>query len=60
MYSLYYLADQAGPIDGDKEIQGKFSSFEDAKSQADCDGVEHYSIERDLDSGAGVEIVYVV
>lgn len=55
MYKLFYLVDQEGPIDGEKELIGDFESLEEALDFADC---EHYSVE--LDVLSGMSIVYIV
>jgi hypothetical protein len=58
MYSLFYLADQNGDINGDKIFEGYFVSIADAQAKAAADGVAHYSIE--VDAGADVRIVFIV
>jgi hypothetical protein len=42
MYTLYYLNDQNGPLDGDKSLQGQFPDLVSAQEAA---VVLHFSVE---------------
>ena len=57
-YMLYYLADQNDDIHGAKTFTGRFADKDSAMAQAIADGIAHYSIEQQTETG--YSIVYVV
>lgn len=58
-FKLYYLVDQAGPIDGEKVFMGNYADLASAKAQAATDAVAHYSVEQSQDDGATFSIVFI-
>ena len=60
IFYLYYLADQLGPITGDKTLQGSFSDLASAQAKASADGIAHYSVEKDVGDGSNITIVFII
>ena len=57
-YELYYLVDQNGELDGDKQSIAYFETEEEAHARAALDNILHYSVE--LESGTFSKIVFIV
>lgn len=61
MFNLYYLVNQAGDINGDKQLYvgSPFDSVESAQDQATLDNVSHYSIELISNDEDKAETVFI-
>lgn len=59
MFKLYYLIDQDGDMNGDKEFQADFNDLASAQAKAVADAVAHYSVEQDQNNGAVFSIVFI-